>query len=165
MDKREFAEQVEAVKQQLYKTAYLYMHNEASALEAVDESIYKALKSLKTLRQPEYFTTWLTRILINECKKELKRLSRVSPAEYLPFEEGEDAAYDALPLKEAIGRLPEELRAVVGEVEPTAAGCFDLERYGRDLLKQRGYTQTADGGAYILGPRAQTQVPTQIQQM
>ena len=59
----------------------------------------------------------------------------------------------------------EELRAVVGEVEPTAAGCFDLERYGRDLLKQRGYTQTADGGAYILGPRAQTQVPTQIQQM
>lgn len=113
MDKREFAEQVEAVKQQLYKTAYLYLHNEASALEAVDESIYKALKSLKILRQPEYFTTWLTRILINECKKELKRLSRVSPAEYLPFEEGEDAAYDALPLKEAIGRLPEELRAVV----------------------------------------------------
>lgn len=113
MDKREFAEQVEAVKQQLYKTAYLYLHNEASALEAVDESIYKALKSLKTLRQPEYFTTWLTRILINECKKELKRLSRVSPAEYLPFEEGEGAAYDALPLKEAIGRLPEELRAVV----------------------------------------------------
>ena len=113
MDKREFAEQVEAVKQQLYKTAYLYLHHEASALEAVDESIYKALKSLKTLRQPEYFTTWLTRILINECKKEFKRLSRVSPAEYLPFEEGEDAAYEALPLKEAIGRLPEELRAVV----------------------------------------------------
>ena len=113
MDKREFVEQVEAVKQQLYKTAYLYLHNETSALEAVDESIYKALRSLKTLRQPEYFTTWLTRILINECKKELKRLSRISPAEYLPIEEGEDEAYDALPLKEAIGRLPEELRAVV----------------------------------------------------
>lgn len=113
MDKREFVEQVEAIKQQLYKTAYLYLHNETSALEAVDESIYKAFKSLKTLRQPEYFTTWLTRILINECKKELKRLSRVSPAEYLPIEEGHDDAYDALPLKEAIGRLPEELRVVV----------------------------------------------------
>ena len=58
----------------------------------------------------------------------------------------------------------EGLRAVVGEVEP-AAGCFDLERYGRDLLKQKGYTQTADGGAYILGPRAQTQTPVQMQQM
>ena len=43
MDKREFAEQVEAVKQQLYKTAYLYLHNEASALEAVDESDLSAL--------------------------------------------------------------------------------------------------------------------------
>ena len=59
----------------------------------------------------------------------------------------------------------EGLRAVVGEVEPAAAGCFDLERYGRNLLKQKGYTQTADGGAYILGPRAQTQAPAQIQQM
>ena len=113
MDKQEFAEQVEAVKLKLYKTACLYLHNEASALEAVDESVYKALRSLKTLRQPEYFTTWLTRILMNECKKELKRLSRVSPTEYLPIEEGQEEAYDALPLREAIGRLPEELRAVV----------------------------------------------------
>ena len=53
----------------------------------------------------------------------------------------------------------EEVRAVVGEVEPTAAGCFDLERYGRDLLKQRGYTQTADGCAYIARQHTQTHVP------
>ncbi len=58
-----------------------------------------------------------------------------------------------------------ELRAVADGAEAVAAGCFDLERYGRDLLKQRGYTQTLDGGAYILGPRTQTQAPTQIQKM
>ena len=52
----------------------------------------------------------------------------------------------------------EELRAVVGEAEP-AAGCFDLERYGRDLLKQKGYTQTADGCAYIARQQTQTHVP------
>ena len=113
MDKREFAEQVEAKKAQLYRTAYLYLNNEASALEAVDESVYKAYKSLKSLRQPEYFGTWLTRILINECKKELSRLARLSPAAELPLEEEQAAVYDALPLKEAIARLPEELRAVV----------------------------------------------------
>ena len=113
MDKREFAQQVEAVKLQLYKTAYLYLNNEAAALEAVDESVYKAFKSLKTLRQPQYFTTWLTRILINECKKELKRQSRFTSAEYVPDEEAQAACYDALPLKEALARLPEELRTVV----------------------------------------------------
>ena len=58
-----------------------------------------------------------------------------------------------------------ELQAVADGAEAVAAGCFDLERYGRDLLKQRGYTQTLDGGAYILGPRTQTQAPTQIQKM
>lgn len=52
----------------------------------------------------------------------------------------------------------EELRAVVGEAEP-AASCFDLERYGRDLLKQKGYTQTADGCAYIARQQTQTHVP------
>ena len=34
-----------------------------------------------------------------------------------------------------------------------------------NLLKQRGYTQAADGGAYILGPRAQVQSAVQTQQM
>ena len=58
-----------------------------------------------------------------------------------------------------------ELRAAQGKLNPAVASCFDLERYGRDLLKQRGYTQTTDGGAYILGPRAQIQAPVQMQQM
>ena len=55
----------------------------------------------------------------------------------------------------------EELRAVVGEAEP-AAGCFDLERYGRDLLKQKGYTQTADGCAYIARQQKQAQAPVEM---
>ena len=113
MDKREFAQQVDAIKQQLFRMAYLYLNNEASALEAVDESVYKAYKALKTLREPAYFTTWLTRILINECKKELKRQNRFSPMDYSPDEEMAEDDYDALPLKEAIAHLPETLRAVV----------------------------------------------------
>ena len=55
----------------------------------------------------------------------------------------------------------EELQAVVGEAEP-AAGCFDLERYGRDLLKQKGYTQTADGCAYIARQQKQAQAPAEM---
>lgn len=111
MDKRGFAEEVEAIKGRLYRTAYLYLGNEASAMEAVDESVYKAWRARKSLKQPEYFATWLTRILINECKRELGRAGRLQVQEVLPEEAAE--AYDALPLKEAVGRLPEELRAVI----------------------------------------------------
>ena len=52
-----------------------------------------------------------------------------------------------------------ELRAAQGKLNPAVASCFDLERYGRDLLKQRGYTQTADGCAYIARQQTQTHVP------
>ncbi|GAA0181073.1 sigma-70 family RNA polymerase sigma factor [Clostridium sediminicola] len=113
MDKKEFAQRIEAIKKQLYKTAYLYLGNETSAMEAVDESIYKAFKALKNLRQPQFFNTWITRILINECKKELKHLKRISTKEHLPIEKHVEASYDDLPLKEAIAKLSEELRCVV----------------------------------------------------
>lgn len=88
------------------------MVSEADALEAVDEAVYQALRALKQLRQPEFFETWLTRILIRTCHKELRRRKRILPTEQLPDTAGPDA-YDHLPLKEAIRTLPEELRAVI----------------------------------------------------
>jgi len=126
MDHEEFAARVEAVRKRLYRTAYLYLGSEADALEAVDEAVYQALKSLRQLREPDYFETWLTRILLNECHKELRRRKRFSSGgeEDLPETAGPDA-YDGLPLKEAIRRLPEELRAVV--VLRFFGGCSQLE--------------------------------------
>ncbi len=112
MDQMEFAARVEALRQRLYRTAYLYLGGEADALEAVDEAVYQALRALKKLRAPEHFDTWLTRILINTCHRELRRRRRLAGEEALPDTAGPDD-YDALPLKEAVGRLPEQLRTVV----------------------------------------------------
>lgn len=112
MDRDEFAAQTETVKQRLYRTAYLYLGSEADALEAVDEAVYQALRGLRKLREPALFETWLTRILINECHRELRRRKRLAGEDALPETAGPDA-YDALPLKDAVRRLPEELRLVV----------------------------------------------------
>ena len=73
MDHQEFVWRVEAVRGRLYRTAYLYLGSETDALEAVDEAVYQALRALRKLREPQFFETWLTRILLNECKKELRR--------------------------------------------------------------------------------------------
>ena len=111
MDENEFAARIEQLRKQLYRTAILYVGSEQIALDAVDESVYKGLKSLKKLRHPEYFDTWMVRILINECKKEIRRRKREIPLEALPETAGE--VFDALPLKEAIRRLPVELKEVI----------------------------------------------------
>ena len=141
MDKEEFAARTEAVRQRLYRTAYLYLGSEADALEAVDEAVYQALRALKKLREPEHFETWLTRILLNESHRELRRRKRVAGEDALPDTAGPDA-YDALPLKEAVRRLPEELRAVVilrfftGYTQAETAAALDIPQ-GTVATRQR----------------------------
>lgn len=111
MNGEQFEREIEQVRLKLYKTALLYLGSEALALDAVDEAVYKALKGYKKLRQPEYFDTWITRILINECYNELRRQKRFRPLEELP--ETAEEVFDSLPLKEAIRRLPKDLKEVV----------------------------------------------------
>ncbi len=111
MDREEFTRRIEALRPKLYKTAVMYLGSESAALDALDEAVYKALRGYKKLRQPEYFDTWATRILINECLKELKRRKRELSVESLPETAVEE--FDALPLRQAVLRLPPELKAVV----------------------------------------------------
>ncbi len=111
MHNEEFALRIEAIRWKLYKTAFTYLGSESLALDAVDEAVYKALCSRWKLRQPEFFDTWITRILINECHNELRRQKRYCSLETLPETAAE--AFDALPLKEALRRLPKELQDVI----------------------------------------------------
>jgi len=107
----EYARRIEEIRGRLYKTAYLYLGSESLAVDVVDEAVYKGLINHWKLRQPEYFTTWITRILINECHNEQRRQKRFRPLDEIPEEMTED--YDKLPLKEALQRLPKELKDVV----------------------------------------------------
>ncbi|MEA4894185.1 MAG: sigma-70 family RNA polymerase sigma factor [Oscillospiraceae bacterium] len=111
MNENEFAARVQDLRGSLYRTAYLYLGNEAAALDAVDEAVYRGLLSYKKLREPEYFVTWMTRILINECKTELRRRKRIISLPELPETSVEE--YDALPIRDAVLRLPKELKEPV----------------------------------------------------
>ena len=102
---------IEPLKEQLYRVAYLYLGNESAAVDAVDEAVYRGYLKRRSLRREAYFSTWLTRILINVCLDELRRRQRETPVETLP--ERAETPYDALPLQEALERLPEDLRSVI----------------------------------------------------
>ena len=111
MTEQEYIQRAEALKPRLYRTALLYLGGEAPAVDAVDEAVYRGLLHYKKLRQPEFFDTWLTRILLNACNTELRRRRRELAVAELPETAAEE--FDTLPLREAIRRLPGELRAVV----------------------------------------------------
>ena len=141
MEREEFARRTQALKARLYRTALLYLDSEADALEAVDEGVYQALRALGKLREPDFFDTWLTRIVLNECHRELRRRKRMAGEDALPDSAGPDA-YDALPLREAIRRLPEDLRAVVvlrffaGYTQAETAAALNLPQ-GTAATRQR----------------------------
>lgn len=77
-DAEAFAALMEMHQSRLYRIAYAYLHNEADALEAIQESTYRAFRKVKKLKEPSYFGTWLIRILLNYCADERKRKSRFS---------------------------------------------------------------------------------------
>lgn len=140
MTQQSYAERAEKLKKRLYRIAFLYLGSESMAVDAVDETVYKGLISLKKLRKEEYMETWLTRILLNVCKDELRRRKRQLDWETLPETAVEE--FDSLPLKQALLRLPEELKAVVilryfaGLTQEETAESLDLPR-GTVSTRQR----------------------------
>lgn len=68
-------------RNKLYGTAMQYLRNESQALEAVQEVTCRVYLKLNTLKNSEYFSTWLIRVMINYCLDELRRQKRYSPME------------------------------------------------------------------------------------
>lgn len=66
----------------LYKTAFLYVKNEADSLDAVQECVTRGLLGIEKLKEPKYFKTWITRILLNCIWQDQKRTQTVSLDEY-----------------------------------------------------------------------------------
>lgn len=66
---------------QLYRTAFLYVGNREDALDIVQETTYKAYVAIKNLKEDKYFSSWLTRILINTAYEILKKRKKDVPFE------------------------------------------------------------------------------------
>lgn len=118
MDKIQFAQELQSRKEKYYRMAYSYVKNEQDALDIVGEAVYKGLRTLGTLREPDYFDTWMTRIVINAAIDFTRRRSRVAlcedgALEILTVPEEELTPEDSMDLYQALDALSERDRACV----------------------------------------------------
>lgn len=74
---RAFLEILEKYEHDLYRTAWLYVKNEQDALDVMQEAAFRAFKSIRTLKEPKYLKTWLTRIVINCSLDRLRKDGRL----------------------------------------------------------------------------------------
>ncbi len=74
---------IEDLKVYMYSIAIRFLQDDNDAADAIGNTIIISYEHLKELKKLEFFKTWLTRILINECKKILiKKEKIVSMDEY-----------------------------------------------------------------------------------
>ena len=64
------------MERSLYCIARSYLRCEADCENALQNALLHAWEKRNTLRNEQYFRTWLTRILINSCKETLRRQKR-----------------------------------------------------------------------------------------
>jgi RNA polymerase sigma-70 factor (ECF subfamily) len=60
-----------------YRLAYSYAKNKETALDIVQDSIYKALSSLDTLKDISYIKTWMYRIIVNSSLGYIRKNKRI----------------------------------------------------------------------------------------
>ena len=81
MTKDVFIKEVRDAEAMLYHISKSILKNDSDCGDAVQETILKAYEKLPTLKKEKYFRTWITRILINECKGILRKRKNVIPYE------------------------------------------------------------------------------------
>lgn len=136
MDNHSFELLVQAQTDTLYRVSMVMLKNEQDAQDAVQEAILIAYRSRHTLRAEHYFGTWLTRILINECKKQLRQRKHYADlGDSLPEIASRDNPYLSVEIGDAIDRLPEGLRLIVilFYVED-----YSIEEISRTLMIPKG---------------------------
>lgn len=109
-----FTELMQSQMQNMYKTAKAILIGDEDAADAISDTILACWEKLGQLKKPEYFRTWMTRILINKCndilrkKKEMYLTDEIQDEAFTTSEE-----YDNIEWLETMKSLDEKYRLIM----------------------------------------------------
>ena len=67
-----FQAEIRRIEKLLYRIAWSYLGNNADVEDAVQDALIKAWEKRSSLRDMKQFKPWITRILMNQCKDQLR---------------------------------------------------------------------------------------------
>ena len=76
-DNEAFYELIQPIHSDLYRMAFVYVQNEADAVDILQQAIIKGFEHIESLKDPTFFKTWMTRIIINCAKTHLEKIKRI----------------------------------------------------------------------------------------
>ena len=76
-DEEAFGELVQLYETRVFNLAWRFLGNQEDAQDVVQETFLSVFKSLRTLRDPGSFSTWLYRISLNHCRQRRRNRSEV----------------------------------------------------------------------------------------
>jgi len=115
-DEEAFTYLINSKKEQLYRTAFAYVKNKEDALDIIQDTVYKAYISIDKLKEPKYFNTWLTKILINNSITFMKKNSKIIYLEENELNNISCLEYNSdekLDLLYAVDELEEKIKKVI----------------------------------------------------
>lgn len=107
-----FSSLMQSQMQNMYKAARAILNNDADAADAIAETILTCWEKLNRLKKPEFFRTWMTRILINKCKDIIRKQRSYSFVEEVPEVSVQEDGFENVEWKDALHCLEEKYRLV-----------------------------------------------------
>lgn len=112
-NKEAFTKLIKNMESSLYKVSKAILLSHSECLDAVQETILIAYTTIHQLREPKFFKTWITRILINECNKIRKNQTKIVMLDGLSEPSINEQRDSIIDLQTAINGLDSELRTVI----------------------------------------------------
>ena len=111
MTKEKFTELILENEGIMCKVAMPMLRNEKDCEDAIQSAILTAYEKLSTLKHEEYFKTWLMRILINNCNKQLRQRKKTS--EITEIHAVSTPSVEEVEVRAAVESLPIKIRQVI----------------------------------------------------
>lgn len=85
---------IEEYQDDIYRTALFYTKDQDDALDIVQEAAFRSFSRIHTLKNPQFFKTWLMKITMHaatDLLRKKKKVVHLKPeyTEYIGAEEGE----------------------------------------------------------------------------